>query len=105
MFDKITSTLIPVNFSLVRSGSFVYDVEIPSLSNWKPTSDELRIFSAEMVKFSSQNLPVERLSIQENLACEIFKHNKFKLEQIPSIAEQSPGINFSIMEIYLISIK
>lgn len=76
---------------LVRSGSFVYDVVIPSLPNWKPSIDELRILSAEMIKLSSQNLIVERLSVNEELACKIFESNKYKLEQIPAMSDQSLG--------------
>ena len=77
---------------LVRSGSFAYDVEMPSLSNWKPSSDELRILSAEMVKLSGANLPVERLTVKEEIASLIFESNKYKLEQIPRMAELNEGI-------------
>ena len=80
-----------MSYSSVRSGSFVYDVEIPSLSNWKPTGDELRVFSAEMVKLSLASLPVERLTVSEKLASEIFDGQKYKLEQIPGVADRSPG--------------
>lgn len=78
-------------FDSVRSGSFVYDVEMPSLPNWSPTTDELRILSAEMVKLASFNYPVERLTVSSELAATIFKHNKHKLDQIPLMAEQRPG--------------
>mgnify|MGYP003730030321 CR=1 FL=1 len=72
----------------------MYDVEIPSLPNWKPTADELRVFSAEMVKLSLTNLPVERLVVSEELASQIFQGHKYKLEQIPGVAEKNSGILF-----------
>lgn len=74
----------------VRSGSFVYDVQIPELTDWKPTQDELRILSADMVIMSRKDLPLQRLAVKEDVAQELFSHNKFKLEQIPSILEQAP---------------
>ncbi|XKL64427.1 hypothetical protein PGB90_004513 [Kerria lacca] len=83
----------------VRSGSFVYDVVIPSLPNWKPSIDELRILSAEMIKLSSQNLIVERLSVNEELACKIFESNKYKLEQIPAMSDQSLDKNIVLYRI------
>lgn len=64
---------------------------MPSLPDWKPTVDECRILSAEMIKLSSQKFPVERLIVSEELAKKIFENNKFKLDQIPGMAEQSPG--------------
>lgn len=49
--------------------------------------------SAEMVKFCSQGHPIERLDINGDLALEMFKENKHKTKQIPSILNQSGKIN------------
>ncbi|KAI5732847.1 hypothetical protein M8J76_004797 [Diaphorina citri] len=73
----------------VKSGSFVYDVQLSGVDNWKPTSAELRVLSAEMVKLAYEAVPFERLSISQDLAEALFEHNKYKLEQIPSIVQQS----------------
>jgi Threonyl-tRNA synthetase len=75
----------------VKSGSFVYDVQLSGVDNWKPTSAELRVLSAEMVKLAYEAVPFERLSISQDLAEALFEHNKYKLEQIPSIVQQSIG--------------
>lgn len=72
----------------VKSGSFVYDVEL-GLDAWAPTASELRVLSAEMVKLAYDEAPFERLSIGQDLAEALFQHNPFKLEQIPSIVHQS----------------
>ena len=69
----------------------MYDVEIPSLSNWTPAKEELRVLSAEMVKLATKDYPLERLAVNEELASKIFEHNKYKLEQIPAMVEQSLG--------------
>lgn len=79
----------------VRSGSFVYDVEMPNLSSWSPTLDELRILSAEMVKLSNKNIAIERLEVKEKLALQLFENDKHKIDQIPDIAAHSPG-NFFV---------
>lgn len=74
----------------VRSGSFVYDMQL-SLDEWAPTKDELRILSAEFVKICRQHLPFHRLEVQADVAEEIFSYNRFKSSQIPDIAMSSPG--------------
>lgn len=70
----------------IRSGSFIYDVDLPSLPNWEPTNQELITLSAEYVKIVRQNLPLERLEVGEELALEMFTDNEHKSQQIPSIA-------------------
>lgn len=73
----------------VKSGSFVYDVALCGLNDWVPTPSELRVLSAEMVKLGYADIPFERLSITQEIAEKMFAQNKFKLEQIPSIVQQS----------------
>lgn len=60
-----------------------------SLDDWKPSNDELRCLSADVLKLSLKELPIERLTVQEQLAQEIFADNKFKLQQIPDISKNS----------------
>lgn len=76
---------------LVKSGSFVYDVELSNLPEWTPTENELRILSANMVKLAQKSYQFERLAVSKELALEIFQENKFKKEQIPNISQQSIG--------------
>ncbi|XP_022119657.2 39S ribosomal protein L39, mitochondrial [Pieris rapae] len=70
----------------IRSGSFIYDVDLPSLPDWKPTQQELHTLSAEYVMLSRKGLPIERLDVSEQLAMEMFVDNEHKSSQIPSIA-------------------
>lgn len=76
---------------LVKSGSFVHDFSIDH-KNWVPSTQELRTFSAEMVKLSAKNIPIERLEVSHDLALEMFKDNPFKREQLPSISNQNNGV-------------
>ncbi|CAH0550448.1 unnamed protein product [Brassicogethes aeneus] len=69
----------------VKSGSFVYDVQL-GLENWKPTTSELKVLSIEMIKFCQQAHPIECLDVDKDFAFEIFKCNPHKTEQIPDIA-------------------
>lgn len=75
----------------MKSGSFVYDVELSNLPEWIPTENELRILSASMVKFAQKSYEFSRLAVSEKLALDIFQENKFKKEQIPNISQQSIG--------------
>ncbi|XP_026477028.1 39S ribosomal protein L39, mitochondrial-like [Ctenocephalides felis] len=72
----------------IRSGSFVHDFEL-GIPDWKPTPQEMYALSAEMIKFCSKSYPIERLDISGDLALEMFKENKHKTKQIPSILHQS----------------
>lgn len=75
-------------FILVKSGSFVYDVQL-SLDDWKPTTSELKVLSLEMIKFCQKEHPIECLTVSKDLALEIFKSNPHKTQQIPNIAEHN----------------
>lgn len=75
----------------MKSGSFVYDIELSNLPEWSPTENELRILSANMVKFAQKSYQFDRLPVSEELALDIFQDNKFKKEQIPNIVQQSIG--------------
>lgn len=46
----------------------------------------MRCLSISAVKLINKNLKFERLRIKADLAQEMFKYNRFKLEQIPQIA-------------------
>ncbi|XP_071447956.1 large ribosomal subunit protein mL39 isoform X2 [Hetaerina americana] len=80
----------------VKSGSFVYDVDL-NLNDWKPTKDELRVISAAMVKLthdashSEEKLKIDRLDVKEDLALQMFHDNEHKTKQIPLIASSSNG--------------
>lgn len=58
------------------------------VQNWEPTKAEMRAISAEMVKLAAQDLCIERLEVDLDLATEMFKDLRYKSEQIPSIAQQ-----------------
>ncbi|XP_055597723.1 39S ribosomal protein L39, mitochondrial [Uranotaenia lowii] len=74
----------------IKTGSFVHDIALAK-SGWKPTVQELRALSIEMIKLAQQDLPIERLDVSLELAQEMFSDNPLKLEQIPSISGQHNG--------------
>lgn len=74
----------------VRAGSFVHDVAL-ALPDWRPTRDELRAISAEMVKLAARRQRIERLEVHPDLALEMFRDNPYKREQLPSIAASNGG--------------
>ncbi|XP_044742994.1 39S ribosomal protein L39, mitochondrial [Chrysoperla carnea] len=88
--DNINLLLHSFPSPQVRSGSFVYDIDL-GLEHWKPTPEELRVLSAEFIQFCSAEHKFERLDVGQEIAEEIFKCNKYKSAQIPDIAEQNEG--------------
>lgn len=68
----------------IQSGSYVYDVDT-GIPNWKPTNEELKVFTTMMCKLSHEDNPFERLTVSKDLALEMFAHNRFKRQQIPQI--------------------
>lgn len=76
----------------VRSGSFVYDVDL-DMSHWSPSSVELRCISQIGSRLKEKDYKFERLDMTIEKAEEMFTDNKYKLQQIPSIASKSESLN------------
>lgn len=51
----------------------------------------MRTFSAELIKLAAKDLKIERLDVSNALAMEMFKDNRYKTEQLPSISAQNNG--------------
>lgn len=66
----------------VKSGSFVYDVALPTLYDWKPTQSELRTLTSVLWKIKDKKSRFERLEVDKELSKQIFQDNEFKLKQI-----------------------
>lgn len=76
----------------MRSGSFVYDVELVGLADWEPMAWECRALSAEFVKLSRTAAPLQRLTVREDVALAMFEDNRHKTAQIPHIARKNEGM-------------
>ncbi|XP_013137949.1 PREDICTED: 39S ribosomal protein L39, mitochondrial [Papilio polytes] len=85
--DNVTVKLHSFPGPDIRSGSFIYDIDLPSLPDWQPTQQELHTLSAEYVKLTRKNELIERLEVGEALASEMFVDNEHKTKQIPDIAK------------------
>lgn len=90
--DNFTVKLHSFSGPDIRSGSFIYDIDIPELDSWEPNSTELRALSAEFIKICRKSSPIERLEVTEPLALEMFKDNEYKTAQIPSIAKANGNV-------------
>lgn len=88
--DRVDVNLHSFPSANVKSGSFVYDVEL-SLDDWKPTQNELKVLSIEMIKFCQNNYPIEYMDVATDLALDLFRNNKHKYQQIPDIAAHNNG--------------
>lgn len=72
----------------IKSGSFLHDVSL-AFEDWQPTKPELQALSALFVNLSQTKTPVERLTVREDVALEMFKDNPYKTTQIPDIAKNN----------------
>ncbi|KAJ8963342.1 hypothetical protein NQ318_018814 [Aromia moschata] len=79
----------------VKTGSFVYDVQL-SLDDWRPTKQELKVLSIEMIKFCQQNHPIECLNVEKDIALDIFKSNRTKLSKYPTLQLITVGTHVDI---------
>ncbi|RWS21552.1 39S ribosomal protein L39-like protein, partial [Leptotrombidium deliense] len=91
--DKTFKDDIPVTLHSwpkpnVKSGSFVYDIQLPTLQEWKPNEAELRTLTATFWKMRQAAYKFERLSVSLKVAKEIFSDNQFKLQQLNSLKEE-----------------
>ncbi|XP_020645286.3 large ribosomal subunit protein mL39 [Pogona vitticeps] len=88
--DEYLVTLVKAPEVPVLSGAFCYDVILDSrLDDWKPTEESLRSFTKDVYKLIQKDLPFEPLDVDPKVAREIFKHNKYKLEEIEQKASQN----------------
>ncbi|KAH9494595.1 54S ribosomal protein L39, mitochondrial [Bulinus truncatus] len=72
----------------VSSGSFVHDADL-KLKNWQPSEVELTCLSRIGLRLNYLDLKFQRLELPLSVATEMFRDNRFKLAQLPSIAAKS----------------
>ncbi|OWF35972.1 39S ribosomal protein L39, mitochondrial-like [Mizuhopecten yessoensis] len=74
----------------VRSGSFVYDANLgTATTDYTINESVLRGLSAIGYRLGSQNLPLEPLYIDISIAEKMFEDNKYKFQQLKSVASRS----------------
>ncbi|BFZ25469.1 hypothetical protein BsWGS_28508 [Bradybaena similaris] len=72
----------------VSSGSFVYDADL-KVGDWTFSKTELNCLSRIGLRLRYEDLKFQRLDIPVSVALEMFADNRFKSQQIPSIADKS----------------
>jgi len=90
--DDVTVKLHSFPAPNVASGCFIYDVELGGdldHAEWRPSKAELMTLSAQMHRLAEQNLPLERLEVEPDVALEMFSGFEHKQAQIPSVAASS----------------
>jgi len=60
----------------------------------------MRQLSAAFARLAVEDLPFERLEVNEKVAKELFKDNQFKMAQIPKICEDRMLFLFSSLYFY-----
>ncbi|XP_041270728.1 39S ribosomal protein L39, mitochondrial [Onychostruthus taczanowskii] len=88
--DEYSVNLVKAPEVPVISGAFCYDVVLDSkLNDWKPTNDNFLSLTRDAKKLIQQDLPFETLHVEAKVACEMFQHNKYKMEMIERKAAQN----------------
>jgi len=82
-----------------KSGSFVYDVQLPTLENWIPRDSELLTLTKAFWKLRQQRLAFERLEVPIELAKEVFKENPFKSKQLEMIETKNTNSNVTLYRV------
>lgn len=86
--DNITCHLHSFTAPNIKSGSFLYDVAL-DLPDWTPTTAEMRALTSIFAKLIQQQLPLERLVVNVDIANKMFADNPYKSKQIPNIASHN----------------
>lgn len=77
------------NNPVVEDGYFCCDIDLGSLNSWQPLQEELTALSIVGTKLIKESATFERLDVDQELALEMFKDNKYKCQQIPDVAKSS----------------
>jgi large subunit ribosomal protein L39 len=82
-----------------RLGSFIYDVQLPSLTNWKASETELITLSKVFGQLQADQLPIQRLSVNVQDALQLFEDNPFKAAQLKEIAEHDANASINVYRV------
>jgi len=82
-----------------KSGSFIYDVQLPTLDNWQPRESELLTLTKGFWKLKEQRLPFERLQVPISIGKELFKDNPFKTKQLELIESKNENSNITLYRV------
>ena len=82
-----------------KSGSFLYDVQLPTLDNWSPREGELLTLTKSFWNLHQRRLAFERLEVPVSLAKEMFKENPFKSKQLEVIENKDSNANVTLYRV------
>lgn len=82
-----------------RLGSFIYDVQLPTLPDWKPTEVELITLTKVFGQLQSEQLPIQHLKVNVRDAIDAFDDNPFKAAQLKEIAENDENASINVYRV------
>jgi len=82
-----------------KSGSFIYDVQLPTLDNWEPRETELLTLTKAFWNLTRRRLAFERVVVPVSLAKEIFKDNELKSKQLDLIEKRNAEANLTLYRV------
>lgn len=82
-----------------KSGSFIYDVQLPTLEKWVPRETELLTLTKAFWNLYPRKLQFERLCVPITIAKELFKDNPFKSKQLEEIEQKDSQSNITLYRV------
>jgi len=73
--------------SSIKAGCFITDIKL-NMHKWVPSRDELRCLSVNATQIAKKNLDFERIEVSNDVAQDIFRFNKSKLQQLSHLLKK-----------------
>lgn len=88
--DEYNVQLVSMPVSNLEGGSFFCDVEISNLEDWQPKPEELNAMTSLLWQEVQKGYNIEPLSVNVELAQQMFADNRYRLAYIQSKASSDP---------------
>nr|XP_027199386.1 39S ribosomal protein L39, mitochondrial-like [Dermatophagoides pteronyssinus] len=80
----------------LTGGSFICDVEVENLTDWKPTSQEIQSITSLLWDETVKAHRYERIQVSAEVASKLFADNFHRLSELEKLTEQDANRQFTI---------
>ncbi|OTF78993.1 hypothetical protein BLA29_000573 [Euroglyphus maynei] len=94
--DEYQVQIISKPMADLSGGSFICDVEVENLSDWKPTSEEIRSITSLIWDETPKAHRYERLQVSGEMAAKLFADNSHRLSELEKSLKQDANRQFTI---------
>ncbi|KAH9426882.1 54S ribosomal protein L39, mitochondrial [Dermatophagoides pteronyssinus] len=94
--DEYKVHIISKPFADLTGGSFICDVEVENLTDWKPTSQEIQSITSLLWDETVKAHRYERIQVSAEVASKLFADNFHRLSELEKLTEQDANRQFTI---------